>query len=171
MDKNKCQEWLINRDKVPIVNPFTNRTLTLGGPTYQKLDRDCATIWASDLKTKTVIPAEMVIIPVPKIPTIARTETITPFQYSSAEHEVRIGLTDSGNGIWVCGPATFTYKTDMISLGGKWNASRKCWVFSILGICSRLLIFAKREKGCDPALAIRKFCTIHNNQYNPRRPL
>src|SRR5438045_976620 len=43
---------------------------------------------------------------------------------------VQIVKTTSGKGLWVCGPTT-TYKDQLKNLGGKWNGSKKAWIFSL----------------------------------------
>lgn len=122
MDSSKCNEWLINRNKVPIINPLTNRTLTMGGPTYQKLDKDCMSTIHNQTQTgNSTAGTNMNNKPAEKHENL----------YTNVPQEVRIGLTDSGKGIWVCGTATHTYKSDMPTLGGAWNSSQKCWVFSL----------------------------------------
>jgi len=46
------------------------------------------------------------------------------------EASVQIIKTKSGKGLWVCGP-TIPYKDQLKSLGGKWNPSKKAWIFSL----------------------------------------
>jgi hypothetical protein len=43
---------------------------------------------------------------------------------------VQIIKTQSGKGLWVCGK-TFSYKDQLKNLGGKWNTSKKAWIFSL----------------------------------------
>jgi hypothetical protein len=38
--------------------------------------------------------------------------------------------TKTGKGLWVCGD-TKSSKDTLIAMGGKWNASKKCWIFSL----------------------------------------
>jgi len=129
MDPTKCQEWLINRNKVPIVNPLTNRTLTLGGPTYQKLDKDCMTTTDNKAANNKTEPEAFV----------------KSASYATAPQEIIIGLTDTGKGMWVCGPATYTYKDDIVALGGTWNASKKCWIFAITKLDDLAKFFATKN--------------------------
>lgn len=44
--------------------------------------------------------------------------------------EIHISSTETGKGIWVCGEATKNISDDLKTLKGKWNASKKCWVFT-----------------------------------------
>jgi hypothetical protein len=48
---------------------------------------------------------------------------------SSPKSDFRVIITKSGKGVWVCGSTT-PIKTSLKDLGGKWNVSKKCWVFT-----------------------------------------
>lgn len=47
-----------------------------------------------------------------------------------APQKIQIIKTASGKGLWVCGD-TFAHKNKLSELNGKWNASKKCWTFSL----------------------------------------
>ena len=53
----------------------------------------------------------------------------------SQKHEepIQLIITKSGNGLWVCG-STQPHQAFLKSIGGKWNSSRKCWVFSLKAV-------------------------------------
>lgn len=51
-----------------------------------------------------------------------------PQEPAQVRIKVNIYWTAGKKGVWVCGQ-TFAHKTKLLSLGGKWNPSKKCWVF------------------------------------------
>lgn len=184
MNQQKCQEWLKNRVKVPIVNPLTNRSITLNGPTYQKLDADCAQYLqvspltrpasvltrpaavSSSSTSSTAEPWNPFLSDLPalhtpavalNLPIVTSKKLWSPFDepetvttpttgkaYENAPQEIVIGLTESRDGIWVCGPPTFKYKSDMSKLGGRWNAMKKCWIFPAKNLDDILGFFASK---------------------------
>lgn len=56
-------------------------------------------------------------------------EDIKPFTQSKSQN-IQMLTTKSGKGIWVCGD-TLPHQDFLKSVGGKWNQSKKCWVFYI----------------------------------------
>lgn len=52
---------------------------------------------------------------------------------SALYENIQVILTRSGKGVWVCGSTT-PIKDQLKSMGGTWNPSKKCWVFTIANL-------------------------------------
>ncbi len=57
---------------------------------------------------------------------------------------IAIQKTLSGKGLWVFGQ-TFPHKNQLKEMGGKWNASRKSWVFQVIKLQELLDYFKLTE--------------------------
>ncbi len=79
-------------------------------------------------------------------------------------NSITIQKTLSGRGLWVSGE-TFPHMTQLKSMGGKWNASKKSWIFSLKKQNELLDYFNLRQTdiGSSEPIAKTKFQVLSSN--------
>lgn len=114
--KDRQKYGLSGRKYSPQVSP--TKPLTVKKPLQLKLKKTKSALTQSPPQSPTRLSPQLS----PRSP--ARSPARSP-----PKSDFRVIITKSGKGVWVCGSTT-PIKDSLKELGGKWNASKKCWVFT-----------------------------------------
>jgi hypothetical protein len=97
------------------------------------------------LKTQIAEPLKTQIAEPLKTQKIQISEPLKTQLMTLSAKNVYIEKTATGKGLWVCGE-TQPYKDKLKSMGGKWNKSKECWIFSLKEKPSLLTLFGLQEE-------------------------